>query len=438
MFHKVTQVVSQRGFQQYLRNTGWLLFEQILRVVSGLLVGFWIARFLGPEQFGVFSYVVAFIAIFTGIAKVGLDSILVRELVDSPNSTSLLMGTALWLKIFGAVLAIAVIVLCIPLSTNDEATNFLIIIAALGLIFQALEVVDFYFQSKIQVKVVSLIRCTGLLLSASVKIYLILMNADLFWFVATITFDSFFLAICYFFISKSYRLQSFALKFDLTVANHLLREAWPLLLSTVVVGIYMRIDQVMIKEMLGDYDVGIYSAAVRISEGFYFIPMLITSSLFPAILNARSVSKSLYLSRIQRLYVLMTWMAIIIGLVVTFVGEALINLTFGEDYLDASAVLLVHVWAAIFVFIGVSFDKCLIAEGLSKIAFTRALSGVFVNVALNLILIPDHGILGAAFATLAAQFFANVGYDLFDSRLRIHLRLKLNAFFRPWVVFKDA
>lgn len=431
-------VFQDKGFLRYFKNTGWLLFEQLLRVTSGLFVGFWVARFLGPEQFGLFSYSIAFVAMLTGLAKVGLDSILVKEFVDSRFALNLLLGTALWLKLAGALVAILTIAIAAFFLSNENSTNLLIGVAALSLIFLAFEVVDFYFQAMVQVRVVSIIRSVGLLFSALLRICLILIDADLVWLVAAVSVDAIFVAVCYFLVSKACRLPNFVFIFDLSVAKSLLRQSWPLLLSTVVVGIYMRIDQVMIKNIRGDYDAGIYSAAVRISEGFYFVPVLIAVSLYPAILNARSISLDLYLNRIQRLYVFMVWVAIFIATVISFFGNDLIQIAFGNGYTDASPVLLTHVWAAIFVFLGVSFEKCLIAEGLAKIAFSRALLGVVINIVLNLFLIPTYGTLGAAISTLLAQFFANLGYDFFDPRLRVHLKLKLNAFFRPWVVFKSA
>ncbi|MBD3843217.1 MAG: flippase, partial [Campylobacterales bacterium] len=186
----------------------------------------------------------------------------------------------------------------------------------------------------------------------------------------------------------------------LSIAKQLLKDSWPLIFSAIVVMIYMRIDQIMIKEMLGEYEVGIYSAAVRLSEAFYFIPMLITASLFPAILNAKNQSDELYKQRLQRLYTFMVWMAIAIALPMTFLSDWLILLLFGQAYQEAGQVLMIHIWASIFVFLGVASGKWFITENLQRFTLINTSVGAILNVGLNLIFIPKFGIVGAAYATV--------------------------------------
>jgi O-antigen/teichoic acid export membrane protein len=185
----------------------------------------------------------------------------------------------------------------------------------------------------------------------------------------------------------------------------------------------------MIKEMLGEYEVGIYSAASRLSEAFYFIPMLILSSFFPAILNSKNHNLEIYNQRLQILYTSMVWLAISIALPMTFFSDWLILLIFGQLYQEAGQVLMIHTWTAVFVFIGVVYSGYLTIENKTKKAFYRTLIGAIVNVFLNYILIPIHGIKGAAFSTLVGQFSANYLYDIFDKEVYGQLKMKSKAFF---------
>jgi O-antigen/teichoic acid export membrane protein len=230
---------------------------------------------------------------------------------------------------------------------------------------------------------------------------------------------------------------SFLKYFKLSVARQLLKDSWPLIFSSLVVMVYMRIDQIMIKEMLGDYEVGIYSAAVRLSEAFYFIPMIMTASLFPAILNAKNQSDELYKIRLQRMYTFMVWLAIVIALPMTFLSDWLILSLFGQAYQEAGHVIVVHVWSSVFVFLGVAFSRYLVVENLTKIIFQRTLFGAVVNILLNVLLIPKYGVLGAALATLLSQFSANYVYDLFDKRLYGQLRMKSESLFMPWKILDN-
>ncbi|MCI4412120.1 MAG: flippase [Thiotrichales bacterium] len=434
MIAKLTALKNHAGFIRYFKNTSWMMAEQFLRIIAGLLVGIWVARFLGPEQFGLFSYVLAFTAIFGGIAKLGLDGIMVRELINHPEKRDTYLGTAFWLKVLGAFLVMGIMAAIVPFTSNDATTNTFIFIIAAGLVFQSFEVVEFYFQSQVLAKIVSICKVIQLALSSMIKIYLVLNEAELIWFVLVTLFDTLSLAISYAIAYKLHKNPAFYKHFDFNLAKQLLKDSWPLIFSSIVVMIYMRIDQIMIKEMLGEYEVGIYSAAVRLSEAFYFIPMLITASLFPAILNAKNQSEELYKQRLQRLYTFMVWIAIVIALALTFSAEVLIALLFGNAYQAAAEVLVVHAWAAVFVFLGVAFSKHLVAENLTKIMFQRTLLGAVANILLNLWLIPLHGLIGAAMATLLAQFIANYVYDFFDKRLYGQILLKTKAFFMPWLI----
>ncbi|GHX01102.1 colanic acid exporter [Vibrio cholerae] len=414
MFIKIQSVLKHQGFLRYFKNTSWLIAEQFLRIIAGLLVGIWVARYLGPQQFGLFSYALAFTAIFAGIAKLGLDGIIVRELINHPDKRDAYLGTAFWLKVMGSIIVMLLMAAVIPFTNNDATTNLFIFIIACGLVFQSFEVVEFYFQSQVLAKLISICKIIQLSLSSLIKIYLVITEAELIWFVLVTTFDALSLAICYF---SAYRLQKatvFYTCFNFIIAKRLLKDSWPLVFSSIVVMIYMRIDQIMIKQMLGEYEVGIYSAAIRLSEAFYFIPTIITASLFPAILNAKKISHELYMLRMQRLYTMMVWTAIIIAIPITIFSDWIVFVLYGNDYSTSADILMIHVWSGIFVFLTVSSGKYLTSEGLTRKIFYRNLSGMILNVMLNFKMIPLYGGVGAALATLASWFLAGYLYDFMD------------------------
>ena len=177
----------------------------------------------------------------------------------------------------------------------------------------------------------------------------------------------------------------------------------------------MRIDQIMINTMLGAREVGLYSAALRLSEVWYFFPMIISNSLFPALVNAKEKNVELYNSRLKYLYAGMTWVSIIIAVIMTVISPWLIDFLFGTEYVDAIPVLRIHIWSGIFVFIGVAGSKWLVNEGLQKYFSIFTAVGAVVNFILNYFFIPKFGIAGAAIATLVAQFFASYAlHILFD------------------------
>jgi O-antigen/teichoic acid export membrane protein len=429
MIKKLNQLKNHTGFMRYFKNTSWLFAEKILRMIVGLFVGVWVARYLGPERFGLFSYAQAFVGLFVAIAGLGLDGIIVRELVENESKRDALLGTAFRLKLTGAFFVLIALAVAVTLSQQDSQTILLIFVIASATVFQSFNVIDFYFQAKVLSKYVVYANIISLLLSSMVKIWLILNDAPLLYFAYSVLFDSFVLScgFVHFYRHKNRLLSSWY--FDKKLALSLLKDSWPLILSGLVIAVYMKIDQIMIKEMLSVEAVGQYAAAVRISETWYFIPMVVASSLFPAIINAKKQSEALYHVRLQKLYDLMVWMAIAIALPMTFLSDWVVSLLYGEQYNQAGSVLMIHIWAGVFVFLGVAFSKYLTNENLTRKFFYRTTLGAVVNIILNYLLITKYGIKGAAIATLVAQFVANYGYDFFDRGLYGQLKMKTKSFF---------
>jgi len=409
---------AHEGFRRYFLNTSWMFGEQVLRIIAGLFVGIYVARYLGPEQFGIYSYAIAFVALFGVIAKLGLDGIVVRDLVNHPEKRDTYLGTAFWLKLIGALLTLATLAIAVRFTSNDATTNLYIFIIASGLIFQSLEVVDSYFQSKVLSKYVSIAKLIQLALSSALKLYFIFIQADLFWFVLVSLMDQITLALSLVFAYWRQKIGVFFWCFEVATAKAMLKNSWPLILSGIAIILYMRIDQIMIKEMLGDREVGLYSAAVRLSEAWYFVPVIITTSLFPAIVNARKTDQELYNKRLQRLYSVMVYIAVGVALPVTIMAENIVMTLYGTHYQDAGTVLSIHIWAGLFVGLGVVNGQWFLAENLQYLATRNTLIGAAANVALNYMLIPIYGVTGAALATFISYGVAAYLSLLFNKKTR--------------------
>ena len=403
---------------RYFKNTSWMLGEQMLRMIAGLFVGIWVARYLGPEQFGIFSYALAFTSIFSVIAKLGLDGIVVRDLINEPDKRDIYLGTAFWLKLAGALITLSIVALATLFTSNDHTTNLYIFIIASGIIFQSFEVVDFYFQSQVLSKFVSICKMTQLLFSSLLKLYLIYTTADLFWFVLVSLIDQLILALSLYIAYRYQRLGGFYAFFDRRIAEELLKSSLPLILSSIVIMVYMRIDQIMIKEILGEKEVGLYSAAVRLSEVWYFIPTIIANSIFPAIVNAKKISELVYHTKLQQLYTLQVWLAIGIIFPMTFLSEYIVILLFGETYKSASQALMIHLWTGVVVSYGCVFSRYLLVEKLNNIINIHNIQSLIINIMLNYILIKFDGIRGAATSTLCSVLLSYILLYIFNKNLR--------------------
>ena len=401
---KVKKLKLSAGFKKYFVNTSWLFFERIIGMAVSFFVGVYVARYLGPANFGLLSYAGSFVGLFAGISTLGLDNIVVRELVKDKKKRDELLGTTFVLKIIGSILVLIIIVIAVRFTNNDNFTNLLIFIIVIGTIFQSFSVINFYFQAKVLSKYTVYTQIFSTILCSVIKLLLIYFNMSLIYFAVVTLLQSVFLTsgLIVMYRKQKLNLSSWRINYDL--AKRLLSDSWPLMLSGIAISIYMKIDQVMIKNMLDAKAVGNYAVAVRLSEVWYFIPMAITGSLFPAIVNAKKISEKLYYERLQKLYDLMTWLAVGIALPIMLLSNNIIHLLFGIQYQEAAGVLQIYIWATVFVFLGVATGKYLVVENYTKISFLRTSIGAVINIVLNIFLIPKYGIKGAAIATVFSQF----------------------------------
>ena len=420
--------IRSEGFRRYFANTSWLVAEKVVRIGVAFFVGIWVARYLGPERFGLLSYAISLVALFSAVASLGMDEIVVKELVENPNQRNILLGTSFVVRGMGAVLVLALVYLVLALTSTDHYTKVLVLIIAGGMLFQSASVISFYFQAQVLAKLNAIALFSSLVVSSAFKITLILAGAPLLYFAVAVVIESVVLAFSLIFIYTGLNLGPSKWRFSKPLASQLLRSSWPLMLAGIAIMIYMRIDQVMIKAMLGNEAVGNYAAAVRVSEAWYFIPVAICSSLFPAIIKSKEISEDDYYSKLQKVYDLVVWLAIAIAIPVTVLADIAILVLFGPQYHAASSVLKIHIWAGVFVFLGVASGKWYVVENLQRYSFYRTLAGAVVNVFLNFLLIPRMGITGAALATIVSYFTAAYLSVVFSKHSRKNFWIATKSF----------
>jgi O-antigen/teichoic acid export membrane protein len=420
---------THAGFRRYAANTSWMFAEQMLRMVAGLLVGIWVARYLGPEQFGLFSYAVAFAALFGSLAKLGLDGIVVRDLVRNPELRDVYLGTAFWLKMIGAGFMLSTIAVAMHFTTSDDTTKLYIFIIACGSVFQAFEVIDFYFQSKVLSKFVSICRLTQLFISSFLKLYLIYTDAELLSFVLVGVFDQATLAVTLLVVSRKEKIINSLKCFESRIAIKLLSESWPLVLSGLVLMVQARVDQLFIKNILGNVEVGYYSSALRIVEVFNFVPVILVNSLFPSIINSKDISMDLYLKRLSQLYRLMTVVFLFFAIPIFCFGEKIVNLLYGKEYFAAGILLSYMSIRLFFGFFGVVRSAFLVAEKLSMYNMWTMVFGALLNIILNFLLVPIYHSIGAVLAFCISFILSTFLIDAIYIKAKINFRLMLYSLF---------
>ena len=435
--NNIEKSFNHKGFIKYFANTSWLFFERIFRMTLGLFIGVWVARYLGPEKFGLFSYVQSIVGIFIALAALGLDEIVIRELVNNEEQKDVLLGTAFGLKIIGSIPMLILLGVAVQFTSNDQHTNVLIFIVASSVIFQSFNVIDFYFQSKVLSKYIVYANIITLTISSVIKIILILTNAKLIAFATVIAFDSFTLACGYIYFYYFNTLSIRSWRFDKQTAKRLLHDSWPLILSSLVLMIHARIDQVMIKEMIGNEEVGYYSVSLRLIELFGFIPMMLKSSVTPAFVSIRD-NKELYNFRFLNYYRLSFLLFLVTATPIYFFSEQIVILFFGVEYQRAGFLLALFSTRLFFTNFGVARGVFILSENLFMYSLVTMIIGTISNIMLNLVLIPLYQGIGAIIATMISfsitQFIIDTVYK--KTRENVILSFKGVLTFYKIKVFK--
>ena len=314
------------------------------------------------------------------------------------------------------------------LRPEDTLAKTLVAILGSMMLFKASDVAVYWFESQVLSKYTVLVQNGTFLAFALVKVVLILQDAPLVLFAWMVMGEAFAGAVLMFWAISRVGFPLAGLRATAIRAGEMLRASWPLLVSGVAITVYMKVDQIMLGQIIGDKAVGLYSAATRISEVWYFVPMAIVASVLPAILQSRMASEAQYYRRLQLLFDVMVWLSIGVAVPMTFLSTPVVTLLFGSDYAAAGEVLAVHIWAAIFVFLGVASSNWYLAENRLVLNLQRAILGMAVNVVLNLCLIPSYGALGAAWATVISYAAAAFFFDLLQRETRRIFVMKVASF----------
>ncbi len=403
---------GSESFRKYFVNTSWMFAERVIKLLLSFFIGIFLVRYLGPDQFGILSYAVSFALLFASLANFGLDNILVRELVKFPEAQNTILGSAFMLRVVGSAAVLIITWFAVQINNESDDVALLIYIISAGTIFQAFHVIEFFFQGKVQAKFSASVQSSSAMLASLLRLLMILLSGGLVWFAFIQALEPILIAAGFVLVFTLRKENILKWRFNKDVAKRLFHDAWPLILASLAVSIYIRVGQIFITNMLSPEQNGYYAAAVRLCEAWYFIPMAISSSLLPAIINAKEVSEELYRSRMQKLYDLLAFISIAIAIPVTFLSEEIITILLGAKFLPAAPVLTIYIWAGTATFLGVASSQYLVAENLTKVSFMRTLIGLVLNVVLNLLLIPKLGITGSALATLISYSAATFGIIL--------------------------
>ncbi|MDD3877995.1 MAG: flippase [Bacteroidales bacterium] len=424
------KIESREGMQKMTHNFTWLLLDKVLKMTVLMAINIWAYRYLGPEQVGIWNYAIAFVAIFVPIANLGIDSIVVRDLVTNPIRKNELIGASFMLKLLGGVVMTLLCTAAVKLRRPDDIQMlYFVFIVASSNIFLAFDAIDLYNQSQFNSKYTVLSKSVGYLICAFLKIALILNGLSLEWFIWMQFIENGIgaLFLVYWYQKRGEKISVW--KLDVSTAGHLLSQSWPLILTSIMMFVQQNIDQVFLGDWISEYELGQFSTAAKIILMFGFIPMIIQSTVAPKITQAKKHSEALYLLKMKKVYQLMFFVSVIIILLCFVFGNAIIVLLYGPAYDKAGLLMGIMSVRLIFVNYGVAKTLFITNNNLFRYFLFTGVIGAAINVGLNVILIPLYASSGAVWASIISLFISIILLDLFNPHTRANFKCMMGSIF---------
>lgn len=405
------------GLKRYSTNALWALFVRTINTVIAFFVTIYLVRYLGPENYGQLSYAISFIGLFSIIASLGLDNIIYRDLIKHPDKRNEYLGSAFVLKLFAGILATSLTIVSAFLFSEDDVSRMVILLLSGTFIFNAFNVIGYEYQADVAQKYTSIVTLIVSVILNALKLIVIFLDQGILYIGIVLLLEAVLYATLLIYIRTLHYGKIFTWRFNKVIAIQLLRDCWPFIFIAAFTTIYARIDQVMLKPLVDSSAVGLYDAAVRIAEVWLFIPAIIVSSLFPAIINARTVGIYEYKKRLIILAVFMVLLGVLVALPLSLFAGPLMVLLYGPAFAASATVFVIYIWAGIWVSLDIVTRFFLIAENRKILIFVTSFTTAGLNILLNFYLIPIYGIAGAAWSTF-------ISYTLLALPFILIVRLK--------------
>ncbi len=389
-------------------NAIWIIVGRIVQSLLALVVGMLTARYLGPSNYGLITYATSIVAFVIPIMHLGFSNTLVQEITNHPDEEGGILGTSILLSLCSAVACVfGVASYTFIVDANEHVTNIVVILYSIILVFQAFELIQYWFHAKLLSKYMSIASLIAYIVVATYKIILLVKKANVYFFAISNSLDYLLIAILLFVVYK--KLGGQRLHFSRYIAKRMVSNSRHYIVSGLMVTVFAQTDRIMLKLMINETAVGYYSAAVSCAGLTSFVFAAIIDSMRPSIFAHKKNSDIRgYEEGIELTYCIVIYLALAQSAVMTLFSNYIIRVLYGAAYQQSISALRIVVWYTTFSYMGSVRNIWILGEGKQKYLWIINLSGAVTNVFLNSLLIPRSGINGAAFASLVTQFFTNV------------------------------
>ncbi len=410
-----------------IKNISWIIICRIIQAFLSLIIGTVTARYLGPSGYGLINYAASIVAFVIPIMQLGFRNTMVREFVDAPEDEGKILGTVLCLNFISALCCIAGIVAFVSIANKGEPETIMVCaLYSVNLLFQALEMVQYWFQTKLLSKYTAIVSVIAYVIVSVYKIYLLISGKSIYWFALSQALDYMIISLSLLVIYNKISKQK--MSFSLSRGKEMFSASKHYIVSGMMVAIFGFVGNILLKFLIDEEAVGYYTAAITCAGITNFIFSAIIDSARPIILEAKNKNEELYEKRLIQLYAVIIGLALVQSIFITVFSKMIIGILYGKQYMNAVVPLQIYTWQTAFSQIGTIRNIWILAEGKQKYLWIINLIGAILSIALNLALIPDAGPSGAAIAAVITQLFTNVILGFILKSIRANNLLLLKAF----------
>lgn len=407
-------------------NAGWLIGGRIAQMALSFVVGIITARYLGPGNYGLINYGLAYVSFFTAFCTLGLNAVIIKDFVDHPEDEGESIGTTIGLRFASSVLSAIMITGIVSILDKGEPETIVVVaLCSIALVFQVFDTFNYWFQSKYNSKTTSIATLIAYVIVSAYKIVLLVLEKNVQWFAFSTALDYIVIAV---FLFVAYRLSNGPkLSFSINKGKALLGKSYHYILSSMMVAIYGQTDKLMLKQMMNDTEVGYYSVATALCTVWVFVLQAIIDSMYPTILNLFGKDNEAFRRKNKQLYALVFYISCFVSVLITAFARLGISIMYGEQFLGAITPLRIVTWYTAFSYLGVARNAWIVCNDKQKYLKFIYFGAAVLNVALNAILIPIYGASGAAMASLVTQIFTSIILPYLIPEMRENAKMMLEA-----------
>lgn len=426
IYFKEDKAINKLLSNKIFKNAGWLVFSKIIQMMISLIVGIVTTRYLGPSNYGLINYASAYTAFFFALSTLGINSVIVKEIIDNPQSEGEVLGTAIFLKVIASIMSSLMILSVVSIVDKGEYETILVVaISCISIVCNAFDTFSYWFHAKLKAKCVAGCTFTAYVITSVYKIYLVVTGKNVCYFAFALSVDYLVLAIM---LMCSYKLNGGQkISVSLKYARDIMSKSHHFILSGLMVSIYAQTDKLMLKGMMNSTEIGYYSTAVSLCNIWCFVLIAIIDSFYPSIVESYSEDKALFEKNNKILYAIVFYISIFVSVLFTVFSKFIICILYGKAYLPSSAPLRIITWYVAFSYLGVARNAWIVCENKQRYLKYIYLSSAIVNVVLNYFLIPEWGASGAAIASLITQVLTILVAPIFIKELKHNTKLIVDA-----------